>query len=498
MEMGSGTIVAVDSEWQRALVLTCRHVLPDDPAPKRNLSLSVVMSPAQLAAGDRIEVILPDGRKFTASWLMADERADLAACVIPATESLPCAPVADRQPDPGEAVWQVGYPGGVGPKARSGVARGLNGWIQTGAPVWGLNLWCAPGDSGSGIFRPSDGALVGVLWGGTQGKPDTAANCLADVRRFLQRCFQWVRPGQGKGKGPTSPGPGKPSEPLPGTPSVEDSRIAESARRLDAIEKAIAGWKDTHAAIDKDLATERTGRLANAGRIDSAESVIGRIRNDLDAAKQIGGAHADRIGQAEAGLGKLAEELAKAHQVGDLLTGKLGSIHDKLAPLEAAVSAKLPAVEATLGTVTSAFPWLAFGAASGGAIPVLALASWGVSALIRRRSGKVGNVTSIPAAPAASGMDLGTLIASLRKVASQDQPAQPVQSPAPQQQQPPLPPQTVVHTEHEFVTVQDESRARAFEEALKQAAVNYPGAAPLVKWIEDVAKQVQSGQSKKG
>jgi len=185
---GSGTVIAVgrnvaDETQQIALVLTNRHVLPNEPNE---------------AQGQFIAVTFPGSQhRYIGKWIGRDGTADLAAVAIRIDGNVPCVKLADQAPGRGTPIWQVGYPLGNGPVPRAGTVNGFLGTkdARTGADVWELSLSCTQGDSGSGIFRPSDGALVGVLWGGDRGSCSCVG--LHDVQRFTELCCRrWLRPGQ--------------------------------------------------------------------------------------------------------------------------------------------------------------------------------------------------------------------------------------------------------------------------------------------------------------
>jgi hypothetical protein len=159
---GSGTLV----RWSgRVLVLTCRHVVPDDSCP--------------------IVVTLRSGRTLPATFLAADARADLAAVNVPAARLRPVALAADELA-PGAPVLQIGCPGCYRPRVlcyRRGERLDVDA-SAGGVPVVVLRFAepIVSGDSGSGLF--AGGRLCGVVWGSNG---DTAsATGAAEVRRFLE------------------------------------------------------------------------------------------------------------------------------------------------------------------------------------------------------------------------------------------------------------------------------------------------------------------------
>jgi hypothetical protein len=204
---GSGTCIHVDHQRGVAIIITCRHVTGSSP---RNLT-----------------VTFPSGLKADGVLVSVDNQADLAAIAISTKDDMPFIPVADAQPYKGEKLWQVGYPQGRGPVQREGSFLGYNSHNRS---QWNLTMDATsiPGDSGSGIFRVSDGKLVGVLWGG----PTIVGTGVHDIRRFVEErcvgkwlpCPPWARPPREPGvppDGPGSPGgPGRPPEILPKPPET--------------------------------------------------------------------------------------------------------------------------------------------------------------------------------------------------------------------------------------------------------------------------------------
>jgi S1-C subfamily serine protease len=223
---GSGVVYAVDPEKKLAYVVTNRHVCPN--------------------ASGKIVVHLPGGGKWQAVFIAADDAADLAVIAItydPAFTPAPI-PVADAAPAAGVPVYQVGYPLGVGPKQRTGQTVGYQGTVRNYLDSWGYVLFtqklqtrvylvrvpCDHGDSGSGIFRQSDGALIAVLWGGSYGDPHAYCVGTEDVKRFTDMCC-----GKIGGKKPPVPTP-VPSDVLAG---IKDE-LAKIRADLEAV-KATAG-----------------------------------------------------------------------------------------------------------------------------------------------------------------------------------------------------------------------------------------------------------------
>lgn len=171
---GSGTVVQVTAD-RLALVLTCRHVVAGGAQPVR----------VTFAAGETYEGV----------FLAADEHADLAAVAVALRRehAAAAAPLAATAARSGEVCWQVGYPGGRGPVVRQGPVRDTGLVSAAGVPVLGTGFPVQPGDSGSGLVRVADGALVGVVWGSSP--EGAAATPLPAVERFLSRaCPRWCPP----------------------------------------------------------------------------------------------------------------------------------------------------------------------------------------------------------------------------------------------------------------------------------------------------------------
>jgi S1-C subfamily serine protease len=197
---GSGVVYAVDPEKKLAYVVTNKHVCPS-------------------AASGKIVVHIPDKGKWQAVFIAADDQADLAVIAITYDHAYTPGPipVADAAPAGGVAVYQVGYPLGIGPKQRKGHTVGYSGTVRNYVDSWGyvfqaqplkakvylVRVPCDHGDSGSGIFRQSDGKLIAVLWGGAYDDPHAYCVGTEDVKRFTDLCC-----GKIGGKKPPVPTPG--------------------------------------------------------------------------------------------------------------------------------------------------------------------------------------------------------------------------------------------------------------------------------------------------
>lgn len=146
-ECGSGTVIYCDKDGY--LVLTCYHVANPGKHGK------VIIRPA--AGGEEKQgEIVSDWRDHDMAVIYVKDskhkvRAAKVAQQVSYTQGL--------------TVCKCGYPG-AGPRhVAKGTCRGLqtNGmqdWVSVHYDLLARN-----GDSGSGLFRESDHALIGVLWG---------------------------------------------------------------------------------------------------------------------------------------------------------------------------------------------------------------------------------------------------------------------------------------------------------------------------------------------
>jgi len=241
VESGSGTVIAREGTY--GCVITCKHLFSDGVG--------------------QLVVPFPDGQRLQASYLGSDSQADLAAVAIQAGASTPMTSVAASPIARGEQVYQVGYPHGHGPVPRAGQALGIVGRAGS-ATVLGLSFPVQQGDSGSGVFRSADGALVGVLWG-SDGRTSSVTG-VADIQRFLdEKCFRWFphlrRPQQPSSPvSPSTPGPVGPTPPVlpPSGPSPTPAQEFSSAlaaldkvsKQLDALQTQVNDLKNRPSAKD--------------------------------------------------------------------------------------------------------------------------------------------------------------------------------------------------------------------------------------------------------
>lgn len=250
---GSGTVFHLDLERGLAFVTTNSHVVP------QNVPVNVIFSKS---------AAYPEGRTAKGRFLATDRDADITLIAISAEAKTPYVPMAERSPEPGTQIWQVGYPyftNWTRPIQRTGRAAGFAGSgrnmrlsdnvYQEVATSLRLQLRINSGDSGSGVFN-SAGELCGMCWGSSNS--DSLAVAVENIWAIVERT-QYVglcqpkRPGQRPpppgppppiegpiGQAPRPP-PVEPQPPIrsPGVESVEAirSEIAEIKRLLDKIDK---------------------------------------------------------------------------------------------------------------------------------------------------------------------------------------------------------------------------------------------------------------------
>ena len=197
---GSGTIIWI--EEGHGFILTCKHLFRSGQT-----------------AGHTVQVRIP-GRsgKTPAKLLGLDPYYDLAALHFTETTSCEFCPLSYGKGAMrwGDSLFQYGYPTGWraagGPHNRTGTL-GSDGEAGHQRISSGL----ISGDSGGGVFRASDGLLVGVgIWG--NGKFVDVHRCQEICNRtcwpLLHRLFPHRKPAQPPG-GPPPEAPGGPGTPVP-------------------------------------------------------------------------------------------------------------------------------------------------------------------------------------------------------------------------------------------------------------------------------------------
>ncbi|HLV01870.1 MAG TPA: trypsin-like peptidase domain-containing protein, partial [Acidobacteriota bacterium] len=146
--LGSGTIM--DGE---GYILTNYHVI----APPRG--------PGEQEIADEIEVILHDGRTFSAEVVGIDPPSDLAVIQIESDEPLPYAEVGDsRKLEVGEWVLALGNPFGVGRTVTAGIIS-ATARVIPGSPIFGdyiqSDVAINPGNSGGPLVN-MNAEVVGI------------------------------------------------------------------------------------------------------------------------------------------------------------------------------------------------------------------------------------------------------------------------------------------------------------------------------------------------
>jgi S1-C subfamily serine protease len=117
-----------------------------------------------IADSSNLEVSTYDGQAVNATAARSTTAADIA--IIRVDQTLPVAAhLADRDPQTGDAITVVGYPGGGRLTTTSGIVLGsvqdpLNGSVGT---VLGTTAKVEPGSSGSPVLN-ADGEVVGVIY----------------------------------------------------------------------------------------------------------------------------------------------------------------------------------------------------------------------------------------------------------------------------------------------------------------------------------------------
>lgn len=471
---GSGSVVEIVDGY--ACALTCAHLFRDERTK-------------QTTRQGPLSVVEPGAASRYAVLIGIDPRTDLAAVCYVASSQTQAVPLTDSETASGTAVFQLGYPAGHSktgpPHYRSGTLQGRE---QDGQ--YRFSFLPVGGDSGGGIYRASDGALLAVVskraYPGSGGGWGTGAGG-ADVSRFLQEtCLPWIRkirggikpnipgtpqqPSPGGGKAPAGPAqPGGIGDPTP--PPADPHR-----ERLEALESS-------HAGLRGDFEKLRASGGEHADRLAKAESFLGRLQSDLEGARSLGGVHAERIDRAEKVLGTVQDGLAKAHAVHD----RLDAVASKLGALEPVVEKAV-----TLSGWSAWLPAIASGAGLGG--PGAALAIGLALAALRRKAGTQGRVTSIPPAtngPPQPSQILGlppdkqdVILDLLHSLKAQRHQAAAVGEVKP----------GPVMTAHEFVNVPGGNAVvDAYEWAHRTVAEKYPGMTGAVQMIESLAKQRLSG-----
>lgn len=497
--LGSGVCVATRryTDYTGAarfetLVITAKHVVAGGPGD-----------------GNKAFVVtFPAGTSYRYASLEAtDPAADLAALSITAPDGNdPVIPLGASAMSQGEPIWLVGYPLGSGPLARVGKVRGNGGLTDARVPVVSLSVYSDQGDSGCGVFRPSDRSLVGILWGGSDRHDDAAVTGLDNVRAFLEtRCARWF------------PGRQRPAQPSPTRPPAIDPPLQPTTPAMPPVAPSVPSGPGTPPSqpadpgptrpdrlsqldqLAADVAAGRAAREKLAERLGQAEGLIGKTHDRLAAAEGLLGKTHDRLTAAEGMLGKAHDAIGLLNQATGETSPRLqkveevlGRAQNGLAKAEAMhdtlgrVETKLGAIEPALGAAAAVggwagwLPWIAGGAATGGIAPLIGLGLWGVRALARRKSGPDGSGNPIPATP---GQGSQVLVQTPVPQPAQQLPPVLVQAPAPPNR-----------TEPHYVGVPtSNAELAALKTAMDKYAQMYPGAAGQMQTVQKLAKTIESG-----
>jgi len=177
--VGSGTVTEIADGV--ALVITCRHLFASGSGHSGQLTVGKVIvweqgSPAVVG-----------------EFVGADAKHDLAAVAFRASAVTVASSRAGTATSYGADVYQYGYPGARsvthGPNVRTGKLKS-----RASDGMYSFSFAPESGDSGGGIFRASDGALLAVVsrWCGSQGQRWGEGNGAAELKEFYANvCLPW-------------------------------------------------------------------------------------------------------------------------------------------------------------------------------------------------------------------------------------------------------------------------------------------------------------------
>ena len=111
----------------------------------------------------------------------------LCALAVAISAPLPVAKIADSMPKAGDSVMYVGFPDGQGPYYSKGAWMGerVTDARFPGKSMERVSMSVRHGASGSGVYRESDGKLVGQV-SQMAGADETRVVPAADVQRFVE------------------------------------------------------------------------------------------------------------------------------------------------------------------------------------------------------------------------------------------------------------------------------------------------------------------------
>lgn len=156
--------------------------------------LGLMVTNAHVARVGPLKAVLDDGRLLEATLIGIDREADVAALQLDVGDELEAIPIGDaRKLRPGELIFSMGFPWGLGSGLTLGSFIGLSNMPEELAGVNGGwifgSLHLRPGHSGGPMFNTS-GELVGlntVMQGPDVGVAIPVYRAAEVVKRFLPR-----------------------------------------------------------------------------------------------------------------------------------------------------------------------------------------------------------------------------------------------------------------------------------------------------------------------
>jgi Trypsin-like peptidase domain len=374
---GSGTIFHVDARRGLAFVLTNHHVAPRD--------------------GAKITVTFPRGETRAATFVCTETDPDISIVAVAGDAATPFVPLAEASPPAGTPVYQVGYPHGQGPACRAGACQGQGGIVAGKFRNLNFQLNTTNGDSGSGIFRQSDGRLCAVLWGGI-GPTNTSAVPVEYVHKMIREVDQKYsvivgvgiirdrppQPAQPQQPAapwqPQQPGGGPvvtPIAPTQPAPTQPDPVLTGILQTVAAHEKAIGDLAGQVQTVNKTAADALAKAGVAHGQLPQLTSVVNDLQGKLPA---------------------LAGVVSDVQQKFPQLAGVVSDVQNKLPALAGVLSdvnSKVPAIAAKVE---------ALGAAAGGssALPLIGAiggpvgAALGLAAMLLASLAKKGGTSAVP------------------------------------------------------------------------------------------------------
>lgn len=167
-QLGSGTVVKITPKG--FYVLACCHTVEYGGG----------------VGNGKLTITTWDNRNLPATVYAWDRRMDLSVIWVPGTAPVKAAALAESEKyGEGTAVIQCGYPKGERSWGRGSCAKEFV--TNSGDP--GVESFLATpgvssGASGCGVFRASDLAVIGVVWGSLEGR--LYARKVRDIHAFLK------------------------------------------------------------------------------------------------------------------------------------------------------------------------------------------------------------------------------------------------------------------------------------------------------------------------